>query len=169
MQKQPNGEWKVFIDHGISHGARSTPDALPTTSLIALDLAALKAGSLAFDAERDFVERSSKMGSAAAYIASVTNHTVLLREGILPISGHGRVAEHVNLKDGKWAWRPKMQGTSHAGDFAYVVGRYDGTTRNGETANGQYVRVWVRDARNDAQARWTIAGDIMTPQPPPKP
>ena len=61
-----------------------------------------------------------------------------------------------------------MQGTSRAGDLAYVVGSYDGTTRNGETAKGQYVRVWVRDAGGGAQARWTIAGDIMTPRPPPK-
>ena len=166
-QKQQNGEWKLFIDHGISHGAGATPDALPTTPLIALDLVAVKPGSPAYDAEKDFIERSGKVGSAAAYFDSVTSHTTFLREGLLPISGKG-VVEFVNAKDGKWAWSPKIQGISRAGDFAYVVGSYSGTTRNGETANGQYVRVWIRDARNDAQARWTIAGDVMTPQPPPK-
>ena len=107
------------------------------------------------------------MGSAAAYLGSVSVHTVLLREGMLPISGKAGVAEFVNSNDGKWAWNPKMQGASRAGDFAYVAGSYRGTTKNGDAANGQYVRVWVRDASNSAQARWTIAGDVMTPQPPP--
>ena len=167
-KKQQNGEWKVFIDHGISHGARSTPDALPATPLIALDLVALTAGAPAYDAERDFIDRSGEMGSAAAYIGSVSNQTVLLREGMLPINGNASVAEFVNSQAGKWVWNPKMQGTSRAGDLAYVIGSYDGQARNGEAVHGQYVRVWVRDASKDLQARWTIAGDVMTPQPPAK-
>ena len=167
-QKQQNGEWKVYIDHGISHGATATPDALPATALIALDLMALKAGSPDYDAEKDFLERTRKMGSPAAYVDSVSNQTVLLRDGMLPINGKVGVAEFVNSKDGNWAWSPKVQGTSRAGDFAYVVGSYSGTTKIGEAAKGQYVRVWVRDSSDDAQARWTIAGDVMTPQSPPK-
>ncbi|MEO8384169.1 MAG: hypothetical protein ABI583_02920 [Betaproteobacteria bacterium] len=167
-QKQQNGEWKVFIDHGISHGPTTTPDALPATPLIALNLVALKAGLPAYDAEKDFTDRSSKMGSKVAYDHSVTNQSVLLRNGMLPITGKANVADYVNSKDGNWNWAPKMQGTSRAGDLAYVVGNYEGTTRNGETTKGQYVRVWVRDASADTQVRWTIAGDVMTPQPPPK-
>ena len=37
-KKQPDGNWKVFIDHGVSHGATATPDVLSDAPLIALDL-----------------------------------------------------------------------------------------------------------------------------------
>lgn len=166
-QKQKNGHWKVLIDHGISHGPTATPNALPTTPLVALNLVAQKPGAPVYDAERDFLDRASRLGLRDAYADSVTTQTVLLRGGQFPIAGKVAVVAHVDSRYGKWSWTPKLQGTSNANDFTYAVGSYTGKTQNGETGNGYYVRVWIRNANGDAPTRWTMAAEIMTPEPPP--
>ena len=167
-QKQKNGDWKVLVDHGISHGPTTTPNALPTVPLIALDLVAQKPGAPVYDAEKDFLGRTSKRGLRPAYVDSVTSQTVLLRDGQLPIVGKVAVMAHVDAQDGKWSWTPKLQGTSNANDFAYAVGNYTGKTLKGETRKGQYVRVWIRYSNAEAPMQWTMAAEIMTPEPSPK-
>ena len=167
-QKQKNGDWKVLIDHGISHDPVSTSDALPAAPLVALDLTELRPGVLAYDAEKDFVYRTNKISTQYAYVDRVTNRTLLLRDGQFSIEGKAAAMEYVDSQEGNWSWTPKLQGASSANDFAYVVGNYAGKTQNGEARNGQYVRVWVRDASGDAPTRWTIAAEIMTAEPPPK-
>ena len=167
-QKQKNGDWKVLIDHGISHGPSATPDALPTTPLIALDLAAQKPGGTVYDAEQDFIDRTNKADSKIAYESSVTSRTILLRSGEFPVSGKTAAIAHVNSKEGTWSWTPKLRGASVANDFACVVGSYVGNTVKGEKQNGHYVRLWVRDVGGEAPTRWTLAAEMLTPEPPPK-
>lgn len=167
-QKQKNGDWKVLVDHGISHAPTATPNALPATPLVALNLVAQKPGAPVYDAERDFLDRASRLGLRDAYGDSITGQTVLLRGGQFPIAGKVAVMAHVDSQGEKWSWTPKLQGTSNANDFAYAVGSYTGKTQNGETGKGHYVRVWIRNANGDAPTRWTMAAEIMTPEPPPK-
>ena len=167
-QKQKNGDWKVLVDHGISHGPTTTPNALPTTPLIALDLVAQKPGTPVYDAEKEFLDRTSKLGPQQAYVDSVTSQTVLLRDGQFPITGKVAVMAHIDAQAGEWSWTPGLKGTSNANDFAYSVGSYTGKTLKGETRKGQYVRVWIRDANGEAPTRWTLAAEIITPAPPPK-
>lgn len=164
-QKQKNGEWKVLIDHGISHEASATPDALPTKPLVGLALAKLKADVLVYDAEKDFVHRTMSLDSQYAYIDRITNRTVLLRDGQFPIEGKAAVMKYVNSQEGTWTWTPKLKGASSANDLAYVVGNVTGETQSGESRNGHYIRVWVRDASGEAPTRWTIAAEILTLEP----
>ena len=168
-QKQKDGQWKVFIDHGISHGATTTPDALPTTPLIAVDLSVLKPGMPDADGEKDFIDRTRSRGVAMAYRDSVSSRSVLLREGEFPIVGKNAVATHLESQQGEWTWTPTMQGVSAAKDVMYVIGSYLWKPTAAEARKGQYVRVWVRDAGGEAPDRWTLAGEIVTPMPPPKP
>ena len=164
-QKQKNGEWKVFIDHGISHGSTATPDALPSTPLNALDLPAQKRGNDASgeDAERQFIARGN-----APYSDIITPRTRLLRDGQFPIDGTAAINEYLKSQEGQWSWMVKLQGTSRANDFAYAVGNYTWQPKTGVARKGQYVRVWVRDADGATPARWTLGGEVMTPEPPPK-
>ena len=67
---------------------------------------------------------------------------------------------------GTWRWQPLQQGASKAGDFAYVLGAYTWLAANGAAQQGHYVRVWVRDATVDGR-RWKLAGEVLTPRPPP--
>jgi hypothetical protein len=168
-QKQKNGEWKVFIDHGISHGPTATPDALPDTPLIALDLPAPKARPIAPDesAEQQFIARSVAE-PAAAYLNAVSQHTRLLREGQFPIDGPAAIGEYLKSQQGQWSWTIRIQGTSGANDFSYAMGNYSWQPKDGAVRKGQYVRVWVRDGSGGAPQRWILAGDVLTPEPPPK-
>jgi ketosteroid isomerase-like protein len=164
-QKQNNGDWKVFIDHGISHGPTATPDALPATPLVALDLAAQKAGGgvSGDDAERQFIARGS-----SNYADVITPHTRLLRDGQLPIDGTAAIGDYLKSQEGPWTWTVKLQGTSRAGDFAYAVGNFTWQPKEGAARKGQYVRVWVREASGAAPPHWTLAAEVLTPEPPPK-
>jgi hypothetical protein len=163
-QKQANGEWKVFIDHGISHGPAATPDSLPSLSLIAIDLIpqAPATGAAALDAERLFVARGS-----AAYADVVTPRTRLLREGLVPIDGIAAIGDYLKSQEGQWTWAVRLQGASRANDFTYAVGNYTWQPREGAARKGQYLRVWVRETLA-AMPRWTLAAEVTTPEPPPK-
>lgn len=164
-QNQKNGEWKVFIDHGISHEPTATPDALPGTPLNALDLPAQKNGADASieDAERQFIARGN-----SPYADVITSRTRFLRDGQFPIDGAAAINEYLKSQEGQWSWTVKLQGTSRANDFAYAVGNYTWQPKAGIARKGQYVRVWVRDASGATPARWTLAGEVVTPEPLPK-
>ena len=164
-QKQKNGEWKVFIDHGISHGPTAMPDALSKAPLVARDLSAQKPGGSppSEDAERQFIARGG-----AAYADAITPRTRLLREGQFPIDGTAAIGDYLKSQVGQWTWTVRMQGVSRASDFAYAVGNYSWQPKEGAARKGQYVRVWVREANGGASPRWTLASDVLTPEPPPK-
>ena len=160
-QKQKNGEWKVFIDHGISHGPTATPDALPTAPLVALDLKTQSpgAGAPAEDAERQFIARGSH-----AYADVISPRTRLLREGQFPIDGAAAIGDYLKSQEGQWTWTAKLQGASRANDFAYAVGNWTWQPKEGTVRKGQYVRVWVREASDAAPQRWTLAAEVLTPK-----
>ncbi|MCY7386826.1 MAG: hypothetical protein LH481_01980 [Burkholderiales bacterium] len=136
-QKQKSVEWKVLIDHCISHDPPATPDALPATPLVALNLTALKRDAPVYDAEKDFVHHANKVPSRFSYIDRVTDHTVLLRDGQFPIVGKAAVMAYVNAQAGQWEWTPTLQGAPSTNDFAYVVGNVDGKTQKGEPHRGR--------------------------------
>jgi ketosteroid isomerase-like protein len=168
-QKQKGGEWKVLVDHGIGQGPTSTPDKLSDAPLIAIDLPALKAaaGGAVDDPEQQFIARAANTGDA--YAATITPRTRLLRADQLPIDGEKAIGEYLKANETQWAWSLKLQGASQANDFVYAVGNVAWRTREGDLKNGQYVRVWVRE--NDSEtgkARWSLAGEVVTPQPPVK-
>ncbi len=165
-QKQSDGKWKVFIDHGIAHDPGATPDSLPSTPLEALDLKANKArtDALANNAEQQFIAAGS-----SAYKAVITPRTRLLREGQFPIDGAEAIGNFLKSQQGQWSWTVKLQGASRANDFAYAVGNYIWQAQEGVVQKGQYVRVWLRVANDASPLRWTLAAEVLTPQQPPKP
>ena len=135
------------------------------TTLNALDLSAQKIRTDASveDAERQFIARGN-----SPYAEFTTPHTRVLRDGQFPIDGTAAINEYLKLQEGQWSWTVKLQGTSRANDFAYAVGNYTWQPKTGVARKGQYVRVWVRDADGATSARWTLAGEVLTPEPPPK-
>lgn len=113
--------------------------------------------------ERQFIARSS-----APYADVITSGTRLVRDEQFPIDGTASIGEYLKSQEGMWSWTVKLQGTSRANDFVYAVGNYTWQPKAGTAHKGQYVRVWVRDADGATSARWTLAGEVMTPEPPPK-
>ena len=164
-QKQKNGEWKVLIDHGISHPPTATPDALPHAALLAIDLAA---GSIIGNTPADDAERQFTAQSIPPYAEVITPRTRLLREGQFPIDGQAAINEYMKSPQGKWSWTTRLNGASAANDFAYALGDYTCEPTEAETRRGKYVRVWVRDRAAAAARRWTLLSEVLTPDPPPK-
>lgn len=161
-QKQKSGEWKVLVDHGISHGPARIPDALPSTPLIALDLPSTKRVTVS-TAEIHFTAPGR-----TPYADAITPRTRLLREGQMPIDGVAAIGEYLKSQQGEWSWTVKLEGQSRANDMAYAVGNYTFQPKEGVAQKGQYVRVWVRDASDTDAPRWTLAAEVLTPQPVPK-
>lgn len=164
-QKQQNGEWKVFIDHGISHDPTPTPDALPTAPLTALDLASQSAHA---NRTNDEAEQQFIALGGAAYGIVVTPNTRILRDGQFPIDGTTAIGQYLKSQEGQWSWAVKLRGTSRANDLAYAVGNFTFQPKAGVAAKGQYVRVWVRESNGALPSRWTLAAEVLTPEPPPK-
>jgi len=157
-KRQPNGSWKVLLDHGISHANAALQDA----PLSARDLPAT-AGKTAFEAtdvEQRFIARSAQAGAAIAYSEVIGRQTRLLRSDLPPIDGEAAARDFVKAMVGTWSWNTLRQGTSQAGDFTYVLGRYSVQEKEGAPKSGYYIRAWVREA-----SRWTLAGEVMTPLP----
>ena len=158
-KKQPNGQWKVLLDHGISHAGQ----ALHDKPLDARELPAVS-GKAVFDTidpEQRFIVRSTQAGAAMAYSESLSPHTRFLRSDRMPIDGETAIRDYLKTVAGTWSWNTLRQGISTAGDFAYVLGRYTQQEKDGAAQYGHYIRVWVREG-----GRWTLAGEVMTPLPP---
>lgn len=161
-QKQKNGEWKVLVDHGISHD--KPPVDLP---LMAHDLAATVApATVTADPEKWFAERGNAASTPAAYREAIDERSRLLRSDRLPMDGVARIGEYLNGVNGKWTWTAQRQGMSAAGDLAWSLGTYAWQSPAGAADTGHYIRVWVRDPKGQS-AHWKIAGEILTPRPPP--
>ncbi|MBI3716588.1 MAG: nuclear transport factor 2 family protein [Betaproteobacteria bacterium] len=155
-KRQPNGNWKVLLDHGVSHSDAALQDA----PLLARDLAAA-VGKPAFeltDVEQRFIARGAQFGTAAAYAEVIGKQSRLLRPEMAPIDGEAAVRDYVKSIRGSWSWNTLRQGTSLAGDFTYVLGRYSVQVKEGKVQTGYYIRAWVRD-----DSRWTLAVEVMTP------
>lgn len=164
-QKQKNGDWRVLLDHGISHGNNMAPDI----HLAAYDLAPAATPEPAVAAnggEARFVARTAEGGASKAYAESVTNQTRLIRAGRVPIDGTVAIGQYLKTVEGKWTWETLKQGASKANDFAYSLGTYRWQPPEGAEQKGHYIRVWTRDLKADPN-RWILAGEVLTPRPPP--
>lgn len=163
-QKQANGDWRVLLDHGISHGEKPAPD----TPLDARDLVLdPSAGTSGDDAEVAFQKRTREIGAPAAYTEAASDRTRLLRDERMPINGTKAITEFVKGDDGTWSWETLKKGASKANDFLYVLGAYTWQPRAGAAQKGHYLRVWVRKKHAGA-AKWILAGEVLTPRPPGK-
>jgi len=161
-KRQPNGNWKVLLDHGISHPGA----ALQDVPLNARELPA-SAGKPVIDAvdpEQHFILQSAQSGAAKAYAGVITSHSRLLRDDRAPLDGEAAIGEYLKTLIGNWSWNTLRSGSSMAGDFVYVLGRYTQRDAAGATHHGHYIRVWIRE-----QGRWALAGEVMTALPDPAP
>jgi ketosteroid isomerase-like protein len=165
-QKQKDGDWKVLIDHGISHGNSASPER----ALVARDLPSpggrtdRMAGG---EPEKDFIAVTLTHGTADAYRQAVGNNTRLLRNERAPIDGTQAIGGYLKSIAGKWDWQPTRQALSASRDFAYALGRWSHRAPSGLISQGNYVRVWIRDATLQP-TRWVLAAEVLTPRPAPR-
>ena len=81
-------------------------------------------------------------------------------------NGAKAISEYLKANETQWSWAVKLQGSSQANDFVFAVGNVAWRTRDGTQKNGVYARVWVRETDAETgKTRWSLAGEVMTPQP----
>jgi ketosteroid isomerase-like protein len=153
-RKQKDGNWRVEIDHGISHDGHNGMHE----KLTVVDLQKADTPHRESDPEAEFIVLANRDGAHAAYRRFNAPGSRHLREGQSPIVAAVPI-ESSRSPMRSIAWSPGRFISSAARDFGYVVGTWRAAS-GGESASGHYIRVWVR-----SKDGWRIAADILTPRP----
>jgi ketosteroid isomerase-like protein len=149
-KRPPGGEWRVWVDLGISHPGPALWEA-PLAADFAPKAAGAAEGTIA-QAEAEFARLARSAGHAAAYAALASPTLRLYREASAPWLGREASLASPAIR-GSAQWTLDRHETSAAGDFGYAVGRYGPP---GAGKEGDFVRVWRRE-----RAGWRIALDIV--------
>jgi ketosteroid isomerase-like protein len=162
-QKQGDGEWRVAVDIGTSHGrpdrgvgmdevtpgpvhaARSAGAALP--DLMALDLA--------------WSDDARARGSVAAFARRAARDVRFCRDGVVPVVGAAGGREMMRLVPGVTRWDPEAQKVSRSGDLGCTYGMLERRGAAGSSPDSSvYLHVWRREAGG-----WKVALALETALP----
>jgi ketosteroid isomerase-like protein len=159
-RRQPDGNWRVYIDVGVN-----TPE-----------LPAFEAGFTRFpfperysgsdnkesatlslaSADRALNEQISAAGAATAYAERTTAASRLHRPGSPPAVGQA-IAAWLSAHATSMSARFTSAESARSADMGYSYGTYSVTAPAAET--GAYLRVWTRDARGT----WFVVADVTQP------
>jgi ketosteroid isomerase-like protein len=108
-------------------------------------------------AERAFSELSVKQGTREAFLANLSNVSIIFR----PRAVNGRQWFESNpARPGQLSWQPEFADISHAGDLGYTSGPFKFQREKVNNADpavavGHYVTIW----RKETDGRWKVALD----------
>lgn len=156
-KKQPDGSWKVALDHGIGSqgpskygvelvkapGVSSGKEKASNTT---------PADILKFD--QQFSEQASKGDLKDAYQQHSVSDVVFLREGNEPMTGQDAIL--FLGSQGDCTWQPAKADLS--GDFAYDYGSGHCSAKD-KSENANYVRVW----KKQSDGSWKVTVDVWSP------
>ena len=163
-RKQPDGQWRVFIDVGASAPA-PVPFA-PGFTQIAFGKRYTgndgkeAAGKSLAEADREFNARIAAEGSARAFGNRVTTSSRLHRPGFIPPVGADAIAAWLTKHAAAATAKDGAAEASLAGDFGYSYGTFE--IKAPAASAGAYVRLWSRDAAG----RWWLMADVAQPFKP---
>lgn len=158
-RKQPDGQWRVEFDHGISHtGHDGMQEALTAIDLPGTSGHANADGTPA--PEADFIATAKREGALAAYQKYRATTSRLLRDETVPMVNVPPPLGITNTES-RYDWTPVKTVTAGAGDFSYILGKWK-TGGNAKPETGYYLRVWIRNGKD-----WKLAADLVTPDPKP--
>lgn len=167
-RKQPNGAWKVVLDHGTSNppptdsppDTVTTPDPPPYDGGWALlpDQADAARQRL-LEIDRSFSATSAARGFFEAAIGYVSADVRVLRNGTQPLRGADELRRLATERGGTLTWTPLDGKVSAAGDLGYTYGEYRCLYSEKRDEVGLYVRAWRRVSDDS----WRVVIDLMTP------
>lgn len=165
-KKQPDGNWRVVLDVGVS-----TPSAVAPLDAPFRPVGQVSKGSPAgvnqqqeaavlLKAERDFLA-AAKAGSAGqAYKARISDETRIHRPDLMPVVGEGALRAWLDQQKMSMTGEPIKAEVARSGDLGYAYGSYE--LDGSKPEKGYYARVWTRDV----QGRWRIVMDVINRMPP---
>ena len=157
-QKQPDGNFKIALDIGISHDKANLVENWTSPSDTGKELNEDKFS--AADSSTQFFETAEKIEINKAYKMFATEDIRLYRDGKMPFIGKKIALEAVkkNKSTIKFAKRSVFIG---AADLAYISNTYTLFDKDGkESEKGNFLQIWK--LRNE---RWQIVLDLFNPLP----
>lgn len=152
--RQPNGQYRVVLDIGISHEQpnNETKWSFPSDSGNEMNAKKISAA----DASAGFFETAVNQGINKAYKLFLAEDAKMLREGKLPIYGkHNALNELKNIKS-KINFS-KITFFVEASDMAYISNSYNFSDKHGKIIEkGNFLQVWK--LRN---GKWQIVLDVF--------
>jgi ketosteroid isomerase-like protein len=167
---EPDGTWKVVIDHGITSPPPTEPEQLHSPDVGTAD-PRWRADDATLTSEREAllqVDRAfSEAGQAEGVLETLGSYVVpyvrVLRNVSQPLYGIEALQLQLTHRSGVLSWDVLGGDLSLSADLAYTYGEYS-FTASGESEPeevGNYVRAW----RRQPDGAWRITVDLMTPLP----
>ena len=157
-QKQPDGNFKIALDIGISHDKTNLVENWNAPTDTGKELNEDKFS--AADSSTQFFETAEKVEINKAYKLFAAEDIRLYRDGKIPYIGRKNAVEAVkkNKSTIKFAKRSVFVG---AADLAYISNTYTMFDKNlKEIEKGNFLQIWK--LRNE---RWQIVLDLFNPLP----
>jgi ketosteroid isomerase-like protein len=169
-KKQPDNNWKVLIDYGISTPAPADPTkpnvfvgATPGTwkSNQPINVAKERRGLL--DTERELSEATTKGNVSQTFSSFLADESRLHRNEFAPLVSSKEILKFMDQQQwAKLSYEPIDAAVSQSADLGYTYGKYELTkTNTAKTEQGYAVRVWKRNKSGE----WKLVADIANALP----
>lgn len=140
-QRQPDGNYKVVLDIGISH---DKPAAIETNwkspAVSNADFVSQQTTSTA--AAQSFFEAAQTEGLSKAYKTFAADDVRFLREDSMPMTGKKAALEYLKKQKDQIKYSKRMFFVG-AGDLAYLNDTYTTLSKDGKTTDrGNIVQIW---------------------------
>jgi ketosteroid isomerase-like protein len=162
-KKQPDGSWRVVLDHGISIPSRSGPISRERTRRAPREGPPPPAGPLAdLRAVEEEMGRDAAEDLSRAYDAWLAPSGRLHRDGHDPLTARSSILEFLASQARGGAWETLHAEAAKSGDLGYTYGKYEVYPGGSPPEKGFYMRVWKRDHAG----KWKLVLDVTNPLPP---
>jgi ketosteroid isomerase-like protein len=165
-KKQPNGNWRVVLDVGISTPAAVAPLTAPfrpanrSSKRSPGGVNQEQETAMLLKAEREFFAAAKSGSVGEAYKRHLSNEARIHRPDMMPIIGEGALRSWHGQQKMSMTGEPIKVEVASSGDLGYAYGRYE--LGGSKPEKGSYARVWARDP----QGRWRVVMDVTNAIPP---
>ena len=163
-KRMPDGEWKVVLDAGVSHG-RPAADSVEAFTTKLAEIPRTGKGPLGrrqalWQTDVAFAKFAGDSGVAGAIARYGASEHHRLREGVMPVTGRDAARDAAAAIDEHGTFMSLAQFISANGDLGYTYGTFV-QTRGAEVDSSYYVHVW----QHGADKPWELLFDMLLPQP----
>jgi ketosteroid isomerase-like protein len=143
------GDWKFLIDLGVANVPAAADTILRKIQITDPSLNPGKATDL-LETENDFIRQSNK-SMMAAYLAHLSEQSILNRNGIHPVRSRDAILQMLNGTTDSIQYKINGWGIAPSGDLGYVYG----TTFIGAKTDN-YLHIWRREKEG-----WKLALEVL--------
>jgi ketosteroid isomerase-like protein len=151
-QLQPDGQWKVVFDSGISHGPPSGP-------AVRLELGSARcsgkpvclgpqeqreAANLLLAIDRGLSDTASAAAARDRLLSAMSDKVIAFFESHYPMSGKTAVEKMLRSDTATYRWQPERAIVSASGDLGYVYGIANSCIQEKPAGEFNYLRIWGR-------------------------